>query len=562
MMENKWYLLAVAVVIVALAAYLVIRSVQSRTYSLSVALAPNGAYGTLYPYQSENFTLTVRNNGTNPVTAPVGFYVEGAQLGYGTYTIPAHGSISLNENYTYKSYGTYVFNAKVDPAGLLNVANRNATSNTLSVDVTQPELADVYTSIPNNGITNTVSFSMSGSGVYSIALLGGIYGIGYFNAAAGLDRNITSKMLQDLYSYMASANGAYNDYANGTQSYVAWFGGTLTPKDINTVISSFGKNAISSENGTISYFRLTNTTSLCDEYVGGWTKMVEYNNASENLTCMGVMSRGHNDTFSTELINAIKASNTITTLQSRFMYTNSTPLGNLLEYDGHNISVSSVFQLSTPPGLFISRISKFSKPEQLAAESCKGLVYTNNNVNVCSSVLLTSNGTAPSSYDLIDSKMLTQNYSFDMFSFINSTYLVAAHENGAHLIQSLGIGMQSSQWTSTFSNACEFNSIAVGCSVSRFDYPNNTAYLNITDLSNTVLKINHMSCSLLAGGSNTISPDMTIEPNAIATVKIPCIYIPISGVAAVTQYGLKLNYTISNSISVTNGTLNVTNVVS
>lgn len=561
-MENKWYLLAVAVVIVALAAYLAMRSAQSRAYDLSVALAPNGAYGTLYPYQSENFTLTVKNGGTSPVTTPVGFYVDGAQLSYGTYTIPAHGSISLYKNYTYKSYGTYLFNAKVDPAGVLNVADRNATSNTLAVGVTRPEIADVYTSIPNNGITYTVSFSMSGSGVYSMALLGGIYNIGYFNAVAGLDRNITSKALQDLYSYMASANGAYSDYANGTQSYIAWFGGTLTPKDINTVISSFGKNETSSENGTISYFRLTNTTSLCDEYVGGWTKMLEYSNASENLTCMGIMSSGHNDTLSTELINAIKASNTLTTLQSRFMYTNSTPLGNLLEYDGRNLSVSSVFQLSTPPGLFISRIAKLSKPEQFATESCRGLVYTNNNINVCSSVMLTANGTAPSSYDLIDSKMLTQNYSFDLFSFINSTYLVAAHANGARLIQSLGIAARSSQWKSTFSNACEFNSTVVGCNVSRFDYVNNTAYLNITDLTNTPLTINRMSCALLSGGSNAISPGMTVEPNAAATVKVPCIYIPISGVAAVTQYGLKINYTIANAISVVNGTLNVTNVVS
>ena len=139
---------------------------------------------------------------------------------------------------------------------------------------------------------------------------------------------------------------------------------------------------------------------------------------------------------------------------------------------------------------------------------------------------------------------------------------MAAHANGARLIQSLGIAARSSQWKSTFSNACEFNSTAVGCNVSRFDYVNNTAYLNITDLTNTPLTINRMSCALLSGGSNAISPGMTVEPNAAATVKVPCIYIPISGVAAVTQYGLKINYTIANAISVVNGTLNVTNVVS
>lgn len=562
-MENRLYIAAAVVIVIAVAAaaYVVAQSGSANTYDVSVSLAQNGTHSIVYPYQRANFTIMAWNNGSKEVSVPIGFYVEGSQISYHTYAIPAHNSITIPENYTYMSYGQFLINAKIDPAGVLKVSNRNATSSSIVANVTAPQIADVYTSVPNNDIAYTVSFSMSGTGMYSMALLGGIYNIGYFNAVSGLGGNLTARMLEDLYSYMASANGAYSEYPNGTKSYVAWLGGTVTPEEVNIVVSSFGKNESKVDNGTVSYFMLSNTISLCDEYSGGWTKLVEYYNAGGSLTCAGIMRTGYNDTLSSTLVKTIKSSNTLTTLQSRFTYLNSTPIGNILEYDGSNISVSDVFQLNAPHGLFISRAAKFGSPHQLTTQQCRGLVYSSNTANVCSTVLLTANGSAPSSYDLLDSKMLTTNYSLDLFSFINSSYLVAAHENGARLIGSLGLKAPSVQWASTFSNSCMFSSNTLGCSVSRFDYINNTAYLNITDRLSVPIKVNHMSCALLAGGSNSTSPNTIITANGIATVKVPCVLIPISGVAAVTQYNLRLNYTASDVTAVLNGTLNVTNVV-
>ena len=210
--------LIIAVLVFAGAA-IAVGLLAPATYDVALALSANNSGSAIYPYQSTLFNITVTNRGGRAVAGlPVAFYVNGIQRNYSIYGIPAHQSLTIREVYTYTAAGRYLFSAAADPGNVLRLANATAAKGSMTVSTAIPEPVEVYSSIPNSNIVYTDTFTTSGTGLLSGSLMDSLYNISTLRGINGVDNGILAKTYQDIYPYVAVANGAYALYANGTEA--------------------------------------------------------------------------------------------------------------------------------------------------------------------------------------------------------------------------------------------------------------------------------------------------------------------------------------------------------
>ncbi len=557
---NKYYILfAVVIVAIVAVAYILMHQTQTQ-YNISVSMSAENL-GALYPYNTTYFIINLTNLGSTPIEVlPFGFYVNGVEQNYTTYSIPAHNSIRIERNYTYTSNGIYTFSAIADPGEVIKLANRNDTKSIVTENVSKPEIANVYTSIPNNNIVYTESFSGVGTAMFSSSLVSLVYNLPVAYGMVGFDRNVNPTLMRDLYGYIASANGAYVKYANNTKAYSLWLSGTINPRLVDYVVSSFSYNVVETQSGGvgIGYVVLNKTTSICTSYAAGWTKIVEYYNSSLPGTCSQIESNTYVPSESNALLLALEANKNLAHYQSGLIYVNSTPLGNMLQYDGHNLTLSNMFQISGI-GTFIGSVGLNAKPisQNSVNSTCLGLVYTTNNIDVCSTVLPQSNGAVNLSYGLVDSKMLTPNYNISMYSVVSSSELVAAHGNAANLMARLNVSGPTILWHTPFVNSCNLNTKSIACNFYKFNYSNDNLYLNITNLNYSAIKLNNAGCNLASASTSKLN--YTIALNHTRQIILRCTAVPIAGISAQTEYNLGINFTYNNHTMQVNGTVNITN---
>ena len=547
----------IAVVIIAAVAFL-LRGSFAQSYGVSVRLSQSATSAHLYPYQSTEYVINITNTGNNRINdLLVGFYLNGQELSANTISIPAGQSVQLIRNYTYLGPGRYGFQAVADPGGVLDIRDRNATSSSVSVNVSTPETPNVYSSIPNNNIRSTQSFTFDGTGGLGISTIAGRYDITLLDEMLGPSNQIMGKVFENVYPYTANAYGAYAQYSNGSEAYAAWIQGTLTPQMVRIVVSSFGKRFSYSGYG-MNYSRISNTTSICTGYSNGWTKVYSYYNATNPGTCATMAESTYVPYESNILVNAA-SDNALRHYQSGLFYTNSIILGSSLGYSSGNLSATNIFEIDY--GMFISTITKLSSTRNTLAFSnstCYGLSYSENGVNVCSYVLQPVgivNSTLP--YGLVNSTYLASNYSINMYSLVNNTQLLAAHYNAANLFGRLGVNESSVKWGLAFKNSCMFSNSSIGCKYVNFTI-NNTAYINLTNRNTNPIRINTLGCMISPGFPNE-SINMTVGPGSSIKLAEPCSLLEVPITAAQYDFTLLLNYTYLNQTHVAAGVLNVTN---
>jgi hypothetical protein len=196
--EIALYIIIAVVIIAALVFVLGRGALSGGSYNLSVKIVQLGGVPQ-YPYQASHFLINITNNGQNKITnLPVGFYLNGVPLNSVNVTIPAGKNVSLLKNYTYQYAGNYSFQVVADPAQLANIADRQQAKETVSLQIVQPETADVYSSIPNGNITDTQSFTMSGSGAFTTSKIDQRYNISLFNKLFSPQQQVLSSIFQNL----------------------------------------------------------------------------------------------------------------------------------------------------------------------------------------------------------------------------------------------------------------------------------------------------------------------------------------------------------------------------
>ena len=562
-------IVAVVAVLVFVGAVIAVGMFASPVYDVSLSLAANST-GAVYPYQSTVFNITVTNNGGKAVAGiPVAFYVNGVQKSYNTYFIAAHKSVSIQENYTYLGSGGYLFTAAADPGNVLRISNWTSARKSLGITSAPPEQADVYQSVPNSNITYTDSFTTSGSGLLTGSLMAELYGISAVLGINGPDGGILAKTYQDLYPYVAVANGAYSVYANGSASYAAWLQGTLGPGEVALIVSSFNKQVSLVKEGPINveYSEIGNTTSLCSYYQGGWTKVIEFYNNSMGGTCLGMVGNNYTATESNVLVTALKGTRLGTFLTanqmnaskqiqwSRFYYVNATVLGQTVEYQPNAIAASTLFQLQNPTGTFLSRIKSVTTNVLAVNSTCLGLASDINGTDICSVILPTTGSLENQSFGAVYTRYISSNYTVEVYSLIGQAYLTSAHANAGELISRLGINSSSVVWHTPFKNSCGFES-GFACNFNRVE-TNGSVNFTVTNLNYTTVRLNNITCEM-APGYPASQLNGTLARGESLTVRTFCHSLPITGFAAQTSFGLKLGINYRNTPMVINGTLNVT----
>ena len=567
MMENREiviYGIIAAVVVISVVSALYLGGFIANSPSVMVTLLQIHT-NIIYPYQTSHYIINVTNTGHSAIDSMlVGFYLDGEPQNTSTVSIPAGKSALIHRNYTYASPGMYYFEAVADPGHLLGISNRNSSQSSITVNVTAPEIPDVYVSVPNANIAYTQSFHMSGSGALGEAAIADRYNISSINrmfGQAGAPKSISAKIFENVYPYTANVYGTYVRYANNSSAYTAWLDGTVNPAIVGTVISSFGKKItpLNISTGTIGFTALNGTTSMCTFYSEGWTKLVTYDNASGSGTCVGLSTNSYDPIEGNIIANAVTKNVMLFHYQSRLLYNSSIVLGSALAYSNKEITATNIFGLQY--GIFTASIKK--RQESLNTSSinatCNGLVYNVSNISVCSYVIPTNTGNYSLPYGLVNSSYLTSNYIINVYSLVNNTQEIAAHDSAAHMFSLLDINESSVQWQEQYKNSCSIINSSIGCKLVSFNYSNNTAYLNITNRSSHQIKITGMNCELLPGFKG-IAVNKTIQSNSSVDVEQYCNVVTVPTASGPqTSYTLAINYTYGNTTATATGFVNVTN---
>lgn len=548
----------IAVIIVAAVLFVLSSSTLRGSYNVNVALYTTGQTA-IYPYQTSHFVINVTNNGTTNINNMLlGFYLNGIAITTNTVSIPPHQSIILYRTYTYKSSGNYNFQAVADSGHLLDIKDRPQATGSFESEITQPQTADVYSSIPNGNITSTQEFTLSGLGAYSSVAVAKRYNITLFNQLFGPSQGVMLEVFQNLAAGVAYAKGAYVQYANNSTAYVVWLQGTVNTSNVNALLSSFVGSSTAQYNG-ITYTRISNTLSICDWYESGWTKLISYYNNSNKETCMGFAPMRFNSSEGAFFNNSLISKTNLTGYQSEFYYTNSTALGGILSYSNNSMSETRLFNNTV--GLFATGVSELPNSINGIATGpniCYGLIYSNGSTHVCSVVVPTKNKSITLPFELVKSTEILPNYLVSVYSLVNSTLTTIAHDNAANLINVLTKNSISATWTTGFQNGCLIENLSMSCKFLSFNYNSTTAYMNITNMFASAIKINKISCEYAPGFPNT-TINQTIQANKTASLEFACHNLPIPSTAPITQYDLNITYVVNGSTRSAQGLLNVTN---
>jgi hypothetical protein len=551
----------IAAIVVAIVVILLSGSIFKTAYSINVRISQIGGNAT-YPYQTSHYIINITNNGGAPISnLLIGIYLGGVQQNTTKISIPAHQSITFLKNYTYTSPGTYEFEAVADPGHILNLANRTAAQSTAITNIVPPSLPNVYTSIPNSNITSTQSFTLDNDGIIASSAMAQRYNISIVNKFFGPADNISTKIFENGYPFIANVYGAYVKYDDNSIAYTAWLQGTINPQIVGIVISSFGPNVrkINESTGTVGYAIVANATSMCIFYSEGWTKIISYYNNSNPATCATFAANVYLANESITLINNVGNNPNLTHYKSGFLYTNSSILGSALAYDSYNLTATNIF--SNNYGIFVSSIKRRGSPinlSNISNSTCYGLIANLNGTNVCSYVIPTRQGNYSMPYGLVNSSYITGNYIINMYSLVNNTELIAAHSNAQNLMGRLGINESSLAWNPVYPDSCAFENQSIGCTLDTIQRSNYTAYFNITNRLPKSIRINTLNCEMLPGFQN-VTINATIAPNSSMGFAQKCHIVAAPQSSLVTSFMLLLNYTYNNSAMILNGTLNASN---
>jgi hypothetical protein len=551
--------LVIAIVIVAVVAFVVSRA-TSKSYSVFVSIAaelPSNSY----PFQTLSFKVLVNNTGHSGISSmPVVLYLNGNPIDTYKVTIPAGQSAGINESYIYPSNGTYQFEAVADPGQLLDIVDRQHAESTLTVNVSAEQVPRPFSSIPNNGFGSATGFSFFGNGTSVSYLLADQYGIGMFNYTMGPANSILSAVLGDLAGTINIAEGALVPYNAGGTGYSIWLQGTLTPKLVSDIVSSFSLNAkpIEANGSDATIAAINSTTSLCTFYSGGWTKIVVYQNTTGGTSCAGVVTKLYNGTAQADASAAYNSSTALRKYNSEFFYRNSSYLGGIISYNRKQLETSNLFQ--NQYGYFVSYIARNAEPVNISSfnESCPGIIYSNGTADICSSYVQ-ARSAATNGYDMINETEVTSNYTVSLFSLVAAGNVIIANQNGVNLIKALNVSESPARWSSKYRNSCLIYNASLKCSFVSFNYSADTAVLNITNALAGRVIINSVSC-YAPGERHNESVNYTVPEGSSADVGLLCYTIPTAPVGITSSYSISIGYFYNGSERSTSGVLNITNI--
>ena len=498
-----------------------------------------------YPYNVSYIRLTINNTGEKLIKDMVlNIYVNGTSKELYRVTIPTHKAAELNFSYIYPGPGNYSFSAIANPGSILNLSSSSVTTVAKRVIVSPPEAPLVMDYLPNLSNSYTKSIALDSYGVSVVPQLLSQYDIGQEQTVLQSKTGAIEQVLSKL-SGVESFDGAYTSNKSLTVGQ-AWIQG-VGPLYVSSVMEGLGYVLQPGpKNASVQFDYLTRgNVSVCTLFSDGWTKLIyAISNGSEQ--CTAFVSAKPDLNASGSIISAINSSRYLSNATSEFVYANTSDIGGIVFRNATTLGIGNIF--ISDYGLFLSMLSKTHNYAN-GSYVCSGLLDDNNTVCTIYGISLNSSF---SNFSLVDSKLVTPNYTASIYSVVPVKETDAAYGSGVLLLGHLNISETPYTWTSAFSDSCGLYNTSISCSVKNATA--SSAELNLTNKLNSTIHLNSVAC-YLQSASPPQQIDSSLKPGESGEYNINCTYGAVSSFAIVSNYTLALNYTINGKTRITTGYL-------
>jgi hypothetical protein len=555
-MNNKKLLLEylVIVIVIALIAYIGFSMLIPKAYTINLKaeLTNNQLF---YPYSLAKYKIFVNNTSPNYIkNLTVIAYVNNKTINNYYVSLPAHESAIINGSFVFPSSGNYVFTAIADPADLLNIKDRKNTTSSINLYVNSTETPSVYSSIPNNNILETKSFNLQQKGLFANLYLSYEYNLTLADLfGINVNENVITPLFYSLLNYIENVNGAYVKYRNGTEIYTIWLQGPINTTSISTLLSKLNESTINN-NGMV-YAKLSNSSSICAKYEGGWTKILIGENES-GFNCVNIMGKSYQSIESNVLITQLKAHQELIKLSSKLEYVNSTSIGSIVTSSDNNIGITN--ESINTHGFFIGYINYNPAANQIISNACDGMVFNSTNSSVCATVIPEVKKPFNYTYLLTEDNEIKGNYIITIYSLTNRTVGANAEEGGAGIISLLNLTSKPLYWESTiYKNNCSSGTNSLSCNIININ-KNFSVNIGVKNLNNIPIHLSGIACYLPGFEKSTIL-NTTLVSGESNNITIKCLGGTVSYLNPYLTYNLTINYTINNKTLSANGLLTITN---
>lgn len=540
-MKNEIYIwIAIFVIIAAAALYY--RFYYTASYQLTVSFNKTHLVVGIYPYQNVAIPIVVTNTGSTPIAnLDFGLYMNGSLKNTYKLDIPAGKTAVIPFNYTPAVAGSYNVSVVADPGRVFDISDRAGAQANANFTVSNSEVAAPYAYIGSNGLVAGSYAELKSSGVVTESFL-----YSNFSSSPMSFSNISG--LNDFLYPITSIAGAYiNGMAYSNGAYLGnnaissiWIRGYLEP---SAFVYAAGYAGLShhnfTDNGTqVTFIRLSNISTMCSWYNGGWIKIVG-TNGTEN--CTSVVEHPPISHY-TPSAQSIKFGNNP-------LASNAAVIGNYSGFAGNVFSHGEMLELND--SIHYMQISTNLTNPLLV---CYGAVYNISGISYCSTYYLARSGRI-GNFSLVSTRAYVGGINYTDYSLSSTSKLLETVPEAIDLMRSsfYNSSAMSLAFLPGIQSECGF---AEGFNCTDVAFSNSTLdFRVINDYSNTV-SLNAGSCFAEAPSLLFTRVNYTLRPKESANLSIGCAYYNstrIYGVPFNLYLGLTLNYTLNRTRLQANG---------
>jgi hypothetical protein len=521
-----WVLLFVAIVLVALC----FRYFYQLPINIELSMSNTAANSILYPYQKVILPILIYNNGgSNIKNMSIGIIINNNLTTLYKITLPAGKQTTVSFNYTPNAPGTYNITAIADPSKLYDIIDREKSLSNIVLFVETPENATPYKLLQAKNLTSLQTINLGRGGYLVNVYINNEYNISDFAIVSNKAINKLLSPILNLTSYYITNITVSNaKYANNSSACSMWIRGYISPSIISIAANASGlySNNISTTFGNMTFVKVSNKTTLCSWYSGGWLKVFAY---VGNATCYQAINSSK-----TGAISGIAQNN----FYKRLLLKNSSILSNYTETNG-NVNYAAILSLLNSSSFIYAKIANNTPTNN----TCYGIIDKVNNTYYCSSYILPISKQI-TGLSLIRTTAYVNTYNLTVISLSNTTRVLEQVPININTIENFNISGRSLAFVSGLINTCSFNE-SFPCSDVTFR--NGTIAFRIINNMSKSVRLNSLRCYTY-GSSNSTSLNTTLNAGNGISITAPCYSYggEITGVALNLHLNLLLNYSVLN----------------
>ncbi|MGA3020437.1 MAG: CARDB domain-containing protein [Candidatus Micrarchaeales archaeon] len=538
MMLNEKYLWVIIAAVILLAA-VYFRYFYQPTIGIELSIGGR-VEQPLYPYQKVMLLINASNNGSSAISnMSIGVIVNGNLSTLYKVTLPVGKQTTISYNYSPVTTGNFTISAVADPGRLYNLADRSKAIANMNFAVSKADKPNPLDFLPSHNISEIASENLTRGGYLISAYIWNQYNLTRFSLTGSRELNMFLLPILNLTSYYINnitiANAKYSGNAG---VYSLWIKGYLSPNIFSVAASAAGLrwSNVTTGIGRVTSVRITNNTTFCSWYSGGWMKTLSYQG---NRTCTDLLNE-------TDLQHQPLSGGIGKQLYEKTLIPNASSLGNFSGI-GNNITYAARLLLFNNASFIYASVAN----NTLKNATCFGVISSINNSHYCSSYVFPQSGKI-GAFSLIRTTAYVNTYNLTVMSLVNTSAVLTQVPIAVDAIKNFNISGNYLQFKSGITNTCSLGS-NFGCE--NLTYLNGIISFKITNKMNESVGLREISCytfrSLFA---TTLSTSLSKGNATNITADCYGVAGKLSGVALGLNLKLLLNYSEANMTHLVNGT--------